>query len=129
MKEEAEIVHITRVSVKNGEKNGRKWEQVGIQISEHGGRWMSCLVNERNEKQLKALKEGDEIKVYVEEKPYGDKTFYNFRLPSPIDTLFASYEDLKKRIEKLEAGSNPVKTTPEQMPDEPYQVPDDLINW
>jgi hypothetical protein len=118
---QVQITKIVRKTVDKDNKplvtrDGRPYTRVAIQTKEHGAKYLSGFENFTN----KNWKEGDLVEIEVEEK--GE--YLNFKNLSQTDKLWNAYNDLLKRVVKMEQvltkGSVPVDEIVEDNDELPF---------
>jgi len=92
---------IKQISVREGEKNGRKWKNWSLKLDD--GRYYSTF----NEEFMSKLKEGDFIEFEYEEKEYikkdgGKGIAKNIFIPKDTDILTQRVEVLEAKVKALE---------------------------
>lgn len=120
-----EKVRITRVSVKDTDKDGNKLKdkrgypylRVGIQTDRYGEKWLSTFAKNADSPEAK-LTAGDEVNISVEQK--GE--FLNFRLPTKTDLLEERVYALEHKVEVLSRQTTAVPAATAKIPgtDKPY---------
>jgi hypothetical protein len=76
-------------------RTGKPYRQISIKTKEYGDKYLSNMIFEEDDDQLR-WQEGEKKKIIVVE----NGVYLNFRVPSRLDIL-------EERIEKLEAKSGP----------------------